>query len=267
MPLVVLDPIVLVNTAKSPSGTSAKLLALLAYGRVCAYLHRVAAAELTEMADIGDRDDIGDPRQSAWGMAIQRAYDNAVAAHTELERSIPPNQDGIRPGNWRLAVSRELCHRVLLRTDALRSYVELDGGTVWGQIVLHASERLWETWSPDHVPDYTDGESFDGNVSIHTALRMGADMLISNDPAVCADPREPTGYSFLTPHQASAPQLHAVHLDWLVAAMLDNTGFDLDGVDATVLERVAPSGSDAPRSWPPRQPLLARVRAKPSRGS
>src|SRR5690348_17079104 len=107
MPLVVLDPIVLVNTAKSPMRTSAKLLTLLAYGRTSAYLQRVADAESAEAQDITDPSDL-----EAWGKTSGEAYSNTLTAHALLEESIPVADTGERPQNWRMAVSRELLDRV-----------------------------------------------------------------------------------------------------------------------------------------------------------
>jgi hypothetical protein len=131
-----------------------------------------------------------------------------------------------------------------------KQQIELDGGQVWGTIVSHAHEVLWETWAASNIPEYVDKEHRDGNVSIHTALRVGASILITKDPAVCIDPRQATPYSYATAPRHVAqpqPQLIAVHVDWLLRAMRE-ADFDLEGVDPTVLERIAPAGSHAPKA-------------------
>src|SRR5690242_20669319 len=174
MPLVVLDPIVLVNTAKAPEGMSAKLLTVLAYGRVCAYLQRGLAAEEAELRDTAV---LG----KGWDANVVRARRNAHVARAELERAIPLNGSGCRPDDWRMAVSYELCGKALRRVGRLREEhnLNIDAGTVWASFVMHASQVLAETWGA--VPDYTGFGDYDldGNVSIHTALRMGAEMLIT----------------------------------------------------------------------------------------
>lgn len=254
MPLVVLDPIVLVNTAKVPLGMSAKLLTLLAYGQACAYVQRGAAAEMAGMADLAGHGALG------WGTAAERAYDNALAKKAELEKSIPSGPSGFPPGDWRMAVSRELQHRMIKRIGQLRDkqQVELDGGQVWGTIVSHAHEVLWETWAVNNIPEYIEKKHRDANVSIHTALRVGASFLITKDPAVCADPQQATGYSYASaPPQASGPQLIAVHLDWLVNALRE-ADFDLESVDPTVLERIAPTGPQGPKKVVHPQPSKAK---------
>ena len=215
---MVLDPIVLVNTAKVPDGMSAKLLTLLAYGGVTAYLNINPGA--------------GKPDTHA----AQRALTQAIPA-------------AAWSSEWCLASSQTLIDAVIQRVGRLRDQdqVELDTGVVAAAVAVHAVRWIPERW--DAVPSYTGTHNTESNVSIHTALRTGAPLLITKSPDACP-PETPSLYrSRAANDEFPLGAVRAVHLDLLVEALRQT--FDFDEIDARVLEKIAPTGPEGPKREQP----------------
>jgi len=232
---VVLDPIVLANTGKVPDGPSAKLLTLLAYGQALAYLNEGANAEARWLQKWlpGTPQDLG----HGWASKADSAYGNTFANRQALVQSIPP---GGRSLTLCLALSESLIDRVVRQVGRLRDQqgVELDDDVLIRALRIRAPVQLVEQW--DLVPDYTGTGSTDSNVSIHTALRAGAPLVVTRLPDAC----EPADLKIYRPIESSQAyplgSTGVVHLDWLVE-LLSNE-FDFHAIDAGVLERIAPSG-------------------------
>jgi predicted nucleic acid-binding protein len=217
VPLVVLDPVVLVNTGKVPEGPSAKLLTLLAYGRAVEYLDEGAHTE-------------AQVRQQA-------------RARKALKQGIPPSG---RTSGLCLATSTTLIDRVVRRIGRLRDSedLELDAGIVAAAVSVHAARLVTGDW--DSIPDYTATGDTDANVSIHTALRAGAPLVVTKLLDAC-EPETSTMYYPLHPGQDyPLGATRAVHFDLLVRALCQE--FDFHAIDARVLEQIAPTGAHRPTS-------------------
>jgi hypothetical protein len=205
----------------------------MAYGRVCANLDGLQAVEEASWR--------GELRLCPeWDEFVARANAYEGDARAELEDAIPPDWSGHRPRDWRLAITHELCLEVERRIEelSLRGVV-LDPDTTVASLVIHASRYGSETWGGG-VPDYTGRGDYDrqGNVSIHSALRLGADLLVTKNPDVLR-----TRY------------LPSAHLDTVIAR-LRRDGLALEDVDTSVLERLARSAArvrrrrpDDPEDW------------------
>jgi hypothetical protein len=238
VPLIVLDPVVLVNTAKVPDGPSAKLLALLAYGRALIYLNEQATSEARALGQ-GLYTPLGLERGCA--SMHSDAYANTFAVEQALAKSIPARG---RCSGCRLAISDALLERVVRRVGKLRETegVELDAGVVAAAVSVHAARWIREDWS--FVPDYTGTGHTDANATIHTALRVGAPLAVTKIADVC-DPESPRMYSSIDPNQDYPLGVTAaVHFDFLVSAF--GADFDLHAIDPSVLERIAPRGPQRP---------------------
>jgi len=241
VPLVVLDPVVLVNTCKVPEGPSAKLLTLLAYGAANAYLNEAANAEARLLQYWASNTPLG--LQQGWASQDTAAYINKFAAYRDLVTSIPAKG---RTNTWGLALSQTLIDRVVRRVGVLRDKqdVQLDADVVALTVTDHAARWIAEDWSS--VPDYTGSGCVDSNVSIHTALRTGAPVVVTKLVDAC-EPDTPRMYYPIEAHQDyPLGATRAVHFDLLLYAFRQE--FEFDAIDATVLERIAPSGPQNP--WP-----------------
>jgi hypothetical protein len=239
VPLVVLDPVVLVNTGKVPDGPSAKLLTLLAYGRAVGYLNEGAGSEERLL------------RHSRRSMPLERAngrpstngdaYANTLADRKALMQSIPAPGRNI---GLRLAISHALVERVVRRIGMLRDTedLELDAGIVAAAVSVHAARFITDDWAS--VPDYTGTGDIDSNVSIHTALRAGAPLVITK----LLDARELGSSQMYYPLDADQEYplgaTRVVHFDLLVRALCED--FDFQAIDARVLEQIAPAGAHGP---------------------
>jgi hypothetical protein len=188
MPLVVLDPVVLVNTGKVPDGPSAKLLTLLAYGRAIGYLNGGADAEAQWLGHWLSTTPPGLGQD--WASADGDAYAYTFAARKALVESIPAQG---RSFDWCLALSKSLIDQVVRRIGRLRDSedLELDAGIVAAAVSVHAARWIAEDW--DSTPDYTATGDTDANVSIHTALRAGAPLVITKLADAC-EPENPKMY-------------------------------------------------------------------------
>lgn len=239
MPLVVLDPVVLVNTGKVPDGLSAKLLTLLAYGRAVGYLNAGANAEARLLQQW--LPDTPLDLKHGWASMDCDSYAYTSAVQRALARSIPAPG---RSSDWCLAISKKLIDRVVRRVGRLRDTedLELDAGTVVGAVTVHAARGIWEEWNS--VCDYTKTGDTDSNVSIHTALRAGAPLVITKLADAC-EPDNPRMYYPIDPEQDyPLGATRAVHFDLLVHALRQN--LDFHAIDASVLERIAPTGPHRP---------------------
>jgi hypothetical protein len=243
MPLVVLDPVVLVNTGKVPDGPSAKLLTLLAYGRAIRYLNGGGDAEeqwLQQWLSPSVRVPT-EPERRRMG----DAYAYTFAARRALVDSIPAQGRSI---DWCLAISKALIDRVVRRIGALRDSedLELDAGVVAAAVSVHAARWIAEDW--ESTPDYTATGDTDANVSIHTALRAGAPLVITKLAGAC-EPEDPRMYYPIDGDEGyPLGATRAVHFDMLVDAFREE--FDFLAIDASVLERIAPAGVQRPASVP-----------------
>lgn len=239
MPLVVLDPVVLVNTAKVPDGPSAKLLALLAYGRTLRYLNAEANSEARALEQW--QADTPLDLELGWAAMQSDAYANTFAVQQDLAGSVPARG---RCSDCCLATSNALLERVVRRVGRLREAegIELDAGVVSAAVSVHASRWIREDWSS--VPDYTGTANTDANVSIHTALRAGAPLAVTKIADAC-EPGAPRMYSWIDPDEDYPLGVTAaVHFDFLVSVFSHD--FDFHAIDASVLERIAPSGPRRP---------------------
>lgn len=243
VPLVVLDPVVLVNTGKVPDGPSAKLLTLLAYGRAIGYLNEGAASEERMLRH--SRRSMPLSRKNGRASTNGDAYASTLAARKALMQSIPA--DGRNIGLC-LALSHTLIDRVVRRIGRLRDTedLELDAGIVAAAVSVHAARFITDDWAS--VPDYTGTGDTDSNVSIHTALRAGAPLVITK----LLDARELGSSRMYYPIDAEQEYplgaTRAVHFDLLVRALCED--FDFHAIDARVLEQIAPAGVDGPtRAW------------------
>jgi hypothetical protein len=235
VPLVVLDPVVLVNTAKVPDGPSAKLLALLAYGRTVRYLNEEANSEARALEQ---RLNTPLGLERGWASMQSDAYANTFAVQQALATSIPCRG---RDFGCCLAMSNALLERVVRRVGRLREAegVELDAGVVSAAVSVHVARWIREDWTS--VPDYTGTGHADANASIHTALRAGAPLAVTK----IADACEPEGLRMIDATQDYPLGVTAaVHFDFLVRAF--GHDFDFNAIDASVLERIAPSGPQRP---------------------
>jgi hypothetical protein len=241
MPLVVLDPVVLVNTGKVPNGPSAKLLTLLAYGRAIGYLNAGADAEAQWLRQwLSDT-----PRGEAhgWASMDRDAYAYTFAARKALVQSIPAHGRSI---DWCLAISKTLIDRVVRRIGRLRDSedLELDAGIVAAAVSVHAARWITEDWQS--TPDYTSTGDIDANVSIHTALRAGAPLVITKLPDAC-EPETPKMYYPIDGDDGyPLGATRAVHFDLLIHAFRQE--FEFHAIDAGVLEEIAPTGTQRPAS-------------------
>lgn len=237
MPLVVLDPVVLVNTGKVPDGPSAKVLTLLAYGRAKAYLASGANAEIGLLAQ-RTTGRVARELERARAPIDRDVYARTLANHGALVASIPA--PGVEQDDWCLALSQGVIDRVVQRIGALRDteQLDLDAEIVARAVTEHVARWIPERWRS--VPDYTQTGCIDSNVSIHTALRVGALLVVTKLPAACG----PTGRQLYDPIDAGQDYplgvTQAVHLDQLVDAFCQQ--FDFHAIDAGVLERIAPGG-------------------------
>jgi hypothetical protein len=213
------------------------VLTLLAYGRANAYLSTGAHTEfgLLQQSTSGQT-----PRDLARARAPmdRDAYARTIANHGALVASIPA--PGVEQDDWCLALSQGVIDRVVRRIGQLRDTQQLD---LDAEIVARAVSEHVARWIPDRwrsVPDYTDTGCIDSNVSIHTALRIGALLVVTKLDAACG----PTGRQMYDPVDADQDYplgvTQAVHLDQLVDAFCQK--FDFHAIDASVLERIAPSG-------------------------
>jgi hypothetical protein len=237
VPLVVLDPVVLVNTGKVPDGPSAKLLTLLAYGRAIGYLNAGANAEshwLQQWPPDAALDlDLGSAETD------DTAYAYTFAARNALAQSIPAQG---RSSDLCLALSKKLIDRVVRRIGSLRDTedLDLDAGVVAAAVSIHAT-RWIDDWGS--TPDYTATGDTDANVSIHTALRAGAPLVITKLPDAC-EANTPKIYYPIDPDQHyPLGATHSMHFDLLIDALCRQ--FDFHAIDARVLERIAPTGHSA----------------------
>jgi hypothetical protein len=130
--------------------------------------------------------------------------------------------------------------RVVRRIGTLRDTQQLD---LNAEIVARAVTEHVARWIPDRwrsVPDYTETGCIDSNVSIHTALRIGALLVVTKLADACG----PSGRQMYDPVDTDQDYpvgvTQAVHLDQLVDAFCQQ--FDFHAIDASVLERIAPSG-------------------------
>jgi hypothetical protein len=241
MPLVVLDPVVLVNTGKVPDGPSAKLLTLLAYGRAIGYLNAGADAEARWLRQWLSETPRGEGH--SWASTDGNAYAYTFAAREALVQSIPAEGRSI---DWCLAVSKTLIDRVVRRIGRLRDLedLELDAGIVAAAVSVHAASWITEDWQS--TPDYTETGDMDANVSIHTALRAGAPLVITKLADAC-EPETPKMY-FPIDGEGGYPlgATRAVHFDLLIHAFREE--FDFHAIDAGVLEQIAPRGVQRPAS-------------------
>jgi hypothetical protein len=241
VPLVVLDPVVLVNTGKVPDGPSAKLLTLLAYGRAAEYLNEGAITE-ERMLRHSRRSMPLDPTNGRASMNGD-AYAYTLSARNALMRSIP--EEG-RTSGLCLAISSTLIDRVVRRVGRLRDTedLELDAGLVAAAVSVHAARLITDDWAS--MPDYTATGDTDSNVTIHTALRAGAPLVITK----LLDARElgtARMYYPIDPDQDYPLGVtRAVHFDLLVRALCQK--FDFHAIDARVLEQIAPTGAHRPMS-------------------
>lgn len=236
---MVLDPVVLVNTGKVPDGPSAKLLTLLAYGRASGYLDEGAKAEVRLLHHWrpGTPLDLQHGQASTNGDA--RAY--TVAARNALAQRIPAQG---RTSGLCLAISKELIDRVVRRIGRLRDTedLELDAGIVAAAVSVHAARWITDDW--DSMPDYTQTGDTDANVSIHTALRAGAPLVITKLQGAC-EPQTPKMYYPIDSDQHyPLGATRAVHFDLLIHALCQD--FDFHAIDASVLEQIAPAGTQRP---------------------
>jgi hypothetical protein len=238
---VVLDPVILVNTGKVPDGPSAKLLTLLAYGRAIGYIDEGANTE-ERLVRHSRRAMPLDPKNGRASMN-DGAYAYTVAARKALMRSIPPQG---RSSALCLAISSTLIERVVRRVGRLRDTedLELDAGIVAAAVSVHAARLITDDWAS--MPDYTATGDTDANVTIHTALRAGAPLVITK----LLDARElgtSKMYYPIDPEQDyPLGATRAVHFDLLVRALCED--FDFHAIDARVLEQIAPTGAHRPTS-------------------
>jgi len=232
---VVLDPVLLTNTGKVPNGPSAKLLTLLAYGRTLAYLNEGANAEARLLQY--QLPDTPQDLLHGWASSDGDAYAHTFAARQALAQSIPPLGRSI---DWCLALSDGLIGRVVRRVGRIRDEedVELDDDVLVRALRVNAPVQILEQW--DSVPDYTGTGCADSNVSIHTALRAGAPLVITKLGDACkAD--DLTIYGPMDRGQSyPLGRTGVVHFDTLIDAF--GEVFDFDAIDASVLERIAPTG-------------------------
>jgi hypothetical protein len=241
MPLVVLDPVVLVNTGKVPDGPSAKLLTLLAYGRAIGYLNTGAEAEARWLGHWLATNPPG-PAQD-WASADGDAYAYTFAARKALVEAIPAQG---RTFDWCLALSKPLIDQVVRRIGRLRDSedLELDAGIVAAAVSVHAARWIAEDW--DSTPDYTATGDTDANVSIHTALRAGAPLVVTKLADAC-EPENPKMYYPIDADQGyPLGATRALHFDMLVDAFRQE--FDFHAIDAGALEQIAPTGVQRPAS-------------------
>jgi hypothetical protein len=252
MPLLVLDPVVLVNTGKVPDGPSAKLLTLLAYGRATGYLNAGAEAEAEWLQQW--LSDMPSGLRSDWASADGDAYAYTFAARRALVDSIPAQG---RSFDWCLALSKSLIDRVVRRIGRLRDSedLELDAGIVAAAVSVHATRWIAEDW--ESTPDYTATGDTDANVSIHTALRAGAPLVVTKLSDACT-PEDPQMYYPIDADQGyPLGATRAVHFDMLVDAFRQE--FDFQAIDAGVLEQIAPTGLQRPASAPAASPYARRA--------
>jgi hypothetical protein len=241
VPLVVLDPVVLVNTAKVPDGLSAKLLTLLAYGRANGYLNAGANAEAHWLQQWPPDKPLD--VKHGWASMDCDAYAYTFAARKALAQSIPAQG---RSSDLCLAISKTLIDRVVRRIGRLRDTedLDLDAGIVAAAVSVHAAR--WITDDGHALPDYTATGDTDSNASIHTALRAGAPLVITKRADAC-EPDTPKMYYPIDPHQDyPLGATRAVHFDLLVHALCQD--FDFHAIDARVLEQIAPTGPQRPKS-------------------
>lgn len=236
-PLVVLDPILLANTGKVPDGPSAKLLTLLAYGKTLGYLNESANAEARLLQQW--LPDTPQDLLHGWASADSDAYSRAFTARQALAQSIPARGHSI---DWCLTLSENLIDRVVRRVGLIRDqdHVNLDDDVLIRALRVHAPRQILERW--ESVPDYTGVGCIDSNVSIHTALCAGAPLVVSKLPAACH--ADADGLKIYRPmdheRQYPLPRAGVVHFDALVRALSEV--FDFAAIDASVLERIAPTG-------------------------
>jgi hypothetical protein len=259
--LVVLDPIVIVNTAKAPDGPSAKLLTLLAYGRARRFLDQGVAEESQAVADRAG--------ETNWEGKLDGTYSYTAEMYEELERAIP-GAASLEP--WHLAVSFELLDEVLRRVNQQNEEHQrgIDGETLVATLASHTVKLVRGDWGA--VPDYTRAGDVAGNVSIHTGLMGQADLLITRSPSVCPGDRLTPYAAIGNGHGEAALVTSAEASRRLVAAPLMNVvhslrsqDFNFDAIDASVLERVAPTGEHTAGEW--RRPTLGLPPVRrPSRG-
>jgi hypothetical protein len=224
VPLVVMDPVVLVNTAKVPDGPSARLLTLCAYGQTA-----------TSLATPGAK--------------FRSDYAYWLARYEALSQSIPAEG---RAEHWGLVLSHVLLDRVANRIGELRDAEEaqLDADHIVSSLFANAkhfvpddSNELLVPSEWNELPDYTRAGCIDSSISIHTALRGGAVFVVTKLPAAC-DQDSPRMYSPLAPspkYPVGATQAR------YATAFFDGLrqDFDFDAVDASVLERIAPGAAEA----------------------
>jgi hypothetical protein len=254
MPLVVLDPVVLVNTGKVPDGPSAKLLTLLAYGRAIGYLNAGANAESHWLQQWPPDTAVDVSHRSPETDGTAYAY--TFGARNALARGIPVHG---RSTDLCLALSTKLIDRVVRRIDRLREAedLDLDAGIVAAAVSIHAARWSADDW--DFTPDYTETGDMDCNVSIHTALRTGAALVVTKLPDAC-DPETPRMYYPIDPDQDyPLGATHAMHFDLLIDALCQE--FDFHAINARVLEQIAPTGplsGLSPRAMPPPEATARR---------
>jgi hypothetical protein len=252
MPLVVLDPVVLVNTGKVPDGPSAKLLTLLAYGRAIGYLNGGGDAEAQWLGHWLSTTPPGLGQD--WASADGDAYAYTFAARKALVESIPAQG---RSFDWCLALSKSLIDQVVRRIGRLRDSedLELDAGIVAAAVSVHAARWIAEDW--DSTPDYTATGDTDANVSIHTALRAGAPLVITKLADAC-EPENPKMYYPIDADQGyPLGATRALHFDTLVDAFRQE--FDFHAIDAGVLEQIAPTGLQRPATASAASPYARRT--------
>jgi hypothetical protein len=240
VPILVLDPIVLVNTRRLPYGSSAKLLTLLALGRTNGYLNEGADAEAQLLRQLLPPPPV-DLAQGWTRINGDAAYEDTFEKRKLLMDAIPPGGQSIE---WGLAVSTQLIVRVIRRVGKLRyeQGLKLEAGAAVAGATSHTFRGVWESWKT--VPDYTGSGDEDANITIHTALRTGAPMVVTKLAAAC-ERESPRRYDSTDDGQSyPLGSTYAIHFDDLVQALRDE--FDFDGIDASVLLRIAPEGPDRP---------------------
>lgn len=224
MGLVVCDTSFLLPAWFSARGRRRKVLIVLAYGAL-SYYARVGAEELDLLRREEARGEI-----RVGGPAIEELISRAAARKARLEEFIP-----MAPDDFVLVTSR------LLLDEFERKAAEVGPKLAPGlpPEAAEAARRGIETvtgyvipdFPTDDVPLHTAGRDRDDDFLIETALRSGAEVVISDDRRhVALNANLPTRY------RAPGGQVtDAYQLNLFVERFLNSLHFDIDEVDPQLL--------------------------------
>jgi hypothetical protein len=225
--IAVVDPRLLVKAFAYPRSTSAKLLALFAYGRVCMLAHGYALEELDEMVQ-AVREQGGDINIDVVRDAAQRNIEESRRRKARMENAFG---GGVVPDEYVMVVSQELLDEVeeLAQKCQLQGLEHVHPDVVRRHVIRHSVKAVTDVGI---VPSYlARGQVSRHDYLIKVAVDGGAGELITDDLVL----QLPGDAYFTDP--STRGEVRPYSLEDFVASLPHF--FDMDDVDARAVLRAA----------------------------